>query len=198
MYDTQKHHLLTKNTRNYKGLLQADTNRVVLISGIIDHLAFESKHSDAVLQYRKELRDYMDEKANRAKLDIKNKNNNNNNNSDPFNSLNYLRDLNCIIPAVETKAKEWCDPSDPMIFLSVKDVKTRQSKYLPHPYLRQLAQIQVNMYRRFLGILSGETDDEINGIKGNNPVEFTYNMLLTNLRKRGIDPDQTIPSSVSI
>ncbi|OWB71388.1 hypothetical protein B5S31_g1075 [[Candida] boidinii] len=196
MYDTQKHHLLTKNTRNYKGLLQADTNRVVLISGIIDHLAFESKHSDAVLQYRKELRDYMDEKANRAKLDIKNKNNNNNNNSDPFNSLNYLRDLNCIIPAVETKAKEWCDPSDPMIFLSVKDVKTRQSKYLPHPYLRQLAQIQVNMYRRFLGILSGETDDEINGIKGNNPVEFTYNMLLTNLRKRGIDPDQTIPSSV--
>ncbi|OWB85272.1 hypothetical protein B5S33_g3933 [[Candida] boidinii] len=191
MYDTQKHHLLTKNTKNYKDLLQDDTNRVVLISGIIDNLVFESKYSDALPQYTRELRDYMDKKAHQAKTDSKSGNNNN-----PFNSLNYLRDLNCIIPSVQAKAEEWCDPSDPMIFLSVKDVKTRQSKSLPHPYLRQLAQVQVNMYRRFLGILSGEADEETNGIKSNDPIEFTYNMLLTNLRKRGIDPDQTIPSSV--
>ncbi|KAH3670749.1 hypothetical protein OGAPHI_001265 [Ogataea philodendri] len=89
-------------------------------------------------------------------------------------------DLAQVVPAVHKTAELWSDELE----LCVTDLKTRSFRRAPPPSTQEFNLVQVAMYARFLEILSASK-------------ESAYEMLLLNLRKRGIDPQTVIdPASM--
>ncbi|QPG75392.1 hypothetical protein FOA43_002746 [Brettanomyces nanus] len=148
-----------------QALLQTDeqlsstsSSDYIIISGVIDHLVLESGSAEGAFDgYQEELRD----------------------------SIPDFLDISELINQIQLKADRWCDQSDSLLYITVKDLKTRRTRSLPHPLQQQSAKYQVGMYRKFLEILSIDP-------------KLTYQMLLINARKRGIDPYSVLPEPLVI
>lgn len=98
-------------------------------------------------------------------------------------SLDDYLDISELVSRILQKAEHWCDRDDPFLYVVVKDLKTRSGKSLPHPAQQKSAKSQVGMYRKFLDLLGQDS-------------KLTYESLLANAIKRGVDPYVPLPQSV--
>ncbi|VEU20573.1 DEKNAAC101482 [Brettanomyces naardenensis] len=154
MYDRENSCLLEGGGAT--GSSPLDPDNYILISGIIDHLMFENDTAEGVFEgYQEELKD----------------------------SITDFLDISDLIKQVGLRANTWCDKNDPFLYVTVKDLKTRKSRSLPHPAQQQSAKYQVGMYRKFLELLSRDP-------------RLTYQLMIINAQKRGIDPFQVLPEAL--
>ena len=154
LYDVKGNKLL--DSRGGKPRLPLEPADYIIISGIIDHLKLESgSYEGAFETYQEELK----------------------------SSITDALDISDLIHQIAKKSRQWADRSDPMIYMTVKDIKTRRTASLPAPQQIQSAISQVGMYRKFLELLSLDP-------------EVTYHMMIANALKRGVDPYAPLPQAV--
>ncbi|ODV85893.1 hypothetical protein CANARDRAFT_179029, partial [[Candida] arabinofermentans NRRL YB-2248] len=74
---------------------------------------------------------------------------------------------------------------NPLLYMSVRDLKTRSGRSLPHPFTQNTSKIQIGMYRKFLEDLSISP-------------EKTYRMMLINSVQRNVDIDEPLSPELVI
>lgn len=154
LYDVEGDRLL--DSRHSKPDLPLRPSDYIIVSGIIDHLKLESGSFEGAFEaYQEELK----------------------------TSITDALDISDLIEQIAKRSRQWANRSDPMLYMTVKDIKTRRTASLPAPPQIESAISQVGMYRKFLEILSLDP-------------EVTYHMMIANALKRGIDPYVPLPQAV--
>lgn len=120
-----------KLMENLEELEAASPSDLITISGIVDNLRIESKHSDAFKTYQEELQ----------------------------KQLTSSYDFDTYIQSIQTMRKQWIDPDvkeddEKLLYITVSDDKTRQRNDMPYKPYQKDALNQAMIYRLLISNLS--------------------------------------------